>query len=347
MRTFHAIGSRAESLTMSAVPPSSVPPFERLFENRPLILAPMEDVSDEVFRRLCRTLGANLCVTEFVNAEGLLRGCRIARRKIKLAPDDGPTAIQIYGSDPTRLAEAAVVAEAAKPVFIDINCGCWVPKIAGRGAGAAWLRDPTAMVEMAALIVKTVRLPVTVKTRIGWGPESEMPIVELAKRLEGVGVRALTIHCRTAKMGHTGAADWSWARKAREVVSIPVIVNGDVKTAESAQRAFDETGCAGAMVGRAAIDHPWIFREARALLDRGELIAEPTAAERFELCREHLIANVSVRGEPHGVRVTRRHLTGYLRGLPGASAIRKRLLFCDSLEGCLAILAEENERLAA
>ena len=323
------------------------PTFESLFENRPVILAPMEDVSDEVFRRLCRSLGAGLCVTEFVNAEGLLRGCRIARRKITLAPDDVPTAIQIYGSDPERLAEAALVAEAAQPAFIDVNCGCWVPKIAGRGAGAAWLRDPTAMVEMAARLVKTVSLPVTVKTRIGWGPESDMPIVDLARRLEDVGIRALTIHCRTAKMGHTGAADWSWARKAREVVSIPVVVNGDVKTDLSALAAFEETGCQAVMVGRAAIDHPWIFREARSLLDHGVRLAEPSPAERFALCREHLVANVATRGEPHGVRVTRRHLTGYLRGLPGASAIRKRLLFCDSLEGCLSILAEENERLAA
>jgi nifR3 family TIM-barrel protein len=321
--------------------------FDALFRDRPVILAPMEDVSDAVFRALCRRLGAGLCVTEFVNAEGLLRGCRTAARKIHIDPEDSPTAIQIYGSNPERLAEAAVVAEAANPAFLDINCGCWVPKIAGRGAGAGWLRNPTAMVEMAAMVVRTVKIPVTVKTRIGYGPESDMPIVELAKRLEGVGVRALTIHCRTAQMGHSGAADWNWARRAREGVSIPVVVNGDIKTAEDAERAFRETGCEGVMVGRAAIDHPWIFGEARSLLDKGILLPGPTAAERLALCREHLIANVKERSEPHGVRVTRRHLTGYLRGLPGASSIRKRLLFCDSLEGCLAILAEEGERLAA
>ncbi|RYE84853.1 MAG: tRNA dihydrouridine synthase DusB, partial [Myxococcales bacterium] len=294
----------------------------------------MEDVTDAVFRRLSRGVGADLCVTEFVNVEGLLRGCRTARRKITIEPDDSPTAIQIYGSDPDRLAEASEVAEAANPLYLDINCGCWVPKIAGRGAGAGWLRDPAAMVAMARMVVGRVSLPVTVKTRIGWGPESEMPIIDLARRLEDAGVAALTIHCRTAQMGHSGAADWSWAAKAREAVKIPVIVNGDVKTGADAERALAETGCAGVMVGRAAIDHPWVFREARAKLDHGIDLAPPTAEERLELCRQHLRANVEARGEHAGVRVTRRHLTGYLRGLPGAAAIRRTLLFCDSLAGC-------------
>ena len=325
----------------------STPAFRALFENRPVLLAPMEDVSDAVFRKLCRQLGADLCVTEFVNAEGLLRGCRNARRKLLLAPGDTPTAIQIYGASPERLAEAALVAEEAQPAFIDINCGCWVPKIAGRGAGAGWLRNPEAMVAMAKLIVATVKLPVTVKTRIGYGPESEMPIVELAKRLEDAGVSALTIHCRTAQMGHSGAADWSWAAKARAVVSIPVIVNGDIKTADDAKRAFDETGCAGVMVGRAAIEHPWVFREARSLLDKGVHLPAPTAEERLELCARHLRANVEVRGEPHGVRVIRRHLTGYLHGLKGAAAIRRQLLFDDTLAGCLAILEAAETRRAA
>ncbi|NUP07415.1 MAG: tRNA dihydrouridine synthase DusB [Polyangiaceae bacterium] len=320
--------------------------FAALFEGRPAILAPMEDVSDAVFRALCRSRGADLCVTEFVNAEGLLRGCRTAKRKLTLEPEDQPTAIQIYGSDPARLAEAARVAEAARPSFVDINCGCWVPKIAGRGAGAGWLRNPTAMVEMAKLVVQTIDMPVTVKTRIGYGPESDMPIVDLARRLEDVGVRALTIHCRTAQMGHSGAADWSWAAKAKSVVSIPVVVNGDIKSAADAKRAFDETGCDAVMIGRAAIDHPWIFGETRTLLDRGVDPTAPTAAERLALCREHLLANCQARTETHGVKVTRRHLTGYLRGLPGAASIRKRLLFCDSLAGCLEILAEEGERLA-
>jgi nifR3 family TIM-barrel protein len=320
--------------------------LQSLYAQKPAILAPMEDVTDVVFRRICRARGSTIAMTEFVNVEGLLRGCRNARRKIRLADDDQLTAVQIYGSDPERLAEAAVHAEAVGPLFLDINCGCWVPKIAGRGAGAGWLRDPAAMVAMAKMIVERVSLPVTVKTRIGLGPESHMPIVDLARRLEDAGVAALTIHCRTAQMGHTGAADWSWAARAREVVAIPVIVNGDVREARDAKRALEETGCAGVMIGRRAIEHPWVFREARALLDDGVEIPPPTPEERIALCREHLIANVEQRGEPFGVHCTRRHLSGYLKGLPGAASLRQKLNACDTLEGCLAILGEATARAA-
>ncbi len=330
----------------TAAPPSDREArFAELFANRPVILAPMEDVSDAIFRRLCREHGASLCVTEFVNVEGLLRGCRHAARKVRLEADDAPTAIQIYGSDAARLAEAAAVAAEAEPAFIDINCGCWVPKIAGKGAGAAWLREPDSMVEMAAMVVRSTSLPVTVKTRIGWGPEAEMPIVEIGKRLEAVGVRAITLHCRTAKMGHSGEADWSWARKLREAVSIPVIVNGDVKSADDAKRAIESTGCEGVMIGRRAIEHPWVFDEARALLDRGERLPAPSALERLALCREHLQANVARRGEPFGVHCTRRHLAGYLKGLPGAAAVRHALNHDETLAGCLAILDEAEARV--
>jgi len=202
------------------------------------------------------------------------------------------------------------------------------------------------MVAMAKSVVESVSLPVTVKTRIGWGPESHMPIVDLARRLEDAGVASITLHCRTAQMGHSGAADWSWAARAREVVSIPVIVNGDVRSADDAERALSETGCAGVMVGRRAIEHPWVFREVRARLDRGESFAPPSAAERLGLCCAHLMANVEARGERHGVAVTRRHLSGYLKGLPGAAALRQALVVCDSLEGCLEILGGARSRAA-
>jgi nifR3 family TIM-barrel protein len=322
--------------------------LRELYARKPAILAPLEDVSDAVFRRLCRTRGgAEICLTEFVNVEGLLRGCKNARRKIKLDDDETLTAIQIYGADPARLAEAARVAEAAEPLFLDINCGCWVPKIAGRGAGAGWLRDPTAMVAMAKMVVESVALPVTVKTRIGYGPESHMPIVDLARRLEDAGVAALTIHCRTAQMGHSGAADWTWAARAREVVSIPVIVNGDVKSGADAARALELTGCAGVMIGRRAIEHPWIFRECRAKLDKGIDLALPSPEERIDLCLEHLAANCATRGERFGCHVTRRHLTGYLSGLPGAGQLRRRLMECETYDACAAVLLEAKERIAA
>ena len=213
-----------------------------------------------------------------------------------------------------------------------------MPKIAGRGAGAGWLKNPQAMVAMARMVVETCSIPVTVKTRIGYGPESHMPIVDLARRLEDAGVAALTIHCRTAQMGHSGDADWNWARLAKEKVTIPVMVNGDVKSGADAERALASTGCDGVMIGRRAIEHPWVFREIRAKLDHGVDVPGPTAAERIALCKRHLLDNVAFRSEPYGVRVTRRHLSGYLRGLRGAAALRQRLLVCDSLEGCLEIL---------
>lgn len=302
----------------------------------PVVLAPMEDVTDATYRRLCRQLGAHVAVTEFVRAEQLVAGARVASRKVHLAADDQPTAIQIYGADPDLLLEAAVVAQAARPAFIDINCGCWVPRVAVRGAGAGWLRQPDAMVAMAERVVAAVDLPVTVKTRIGWGPESHMPIVDLARRLEDVGVAALTIHCRTAQMGHGGVADWDWARRAREVVRIPVIVNGDVRTAADVKRALEYTGCAAVMVGRAAIDDPWIFREARALLERGVTLPRPTDSERIEIYRELLCANVLARGEKHGVEVTRRHL-----GLLGPDlrvALRRPVCTAGSTAATLEVL---------
>jgi nifR3 family TIM-barrel protein len=290
-----------------------------LLAEHPVVLAPMEDVTDVAFRRVCRDLGAVVCMTEFVRAEQLVAGAQLARRKCTLPPGDAPTGIQIYGSNPDLLMEAARAAEAARPAFLDINCGCWVPRVAGSGAGAGWLRDPDAMVRMAAQVVRAVGIQVTVKTRIGWGPESHMPIVDLARRLEDAGVAALTIHCRVAQVGHRGPADWSWARRAREVVSIPVVVNGDVRSADDAVRALAETGCAGVMVGRAAIDDPWVLREARALVERGERVARPTETDRVAVYVALLRANVEARGPRYGVEVTRRHL-----GLLGAE-LRARL----------------------
>lgn len=299
----------------------------------PVVLAPMEKVTDAVFRRVCRSVGASLCMTEFVGAEQIIADSIWARRRASLAPDDRPTAIQIYGADPALLLAAARIAESARPTFIDINCGCWVPAIARRGAGAGWLRDPAAMVAMARDVAAAVSLPVTVKTRIGLGPESHMPIVDLARRLEDAGVAALTIHCRTANMGHSGDADWSWARRAREVVSIPVIVNGDVRNADDVARALDETGCAGVMIGRAAIVHPWIFREARARL-AGASCAPPTDAERRELYRALVEHNVAAHGERIGLSMAKRHL-----GVLGSPQFAKQMSRANVLTEALDVLA--------
>ena len=306
----------------------------RLLASSPVVLAPMEDVTDAPFRRMCRDFGASLCMTEFVGAEQIIANSELAQRRAYLPADDRPTAIQIYGDDPELLMAAARIAEAAQPTFIDINCGCWIPKIVRRGAGAGWLRDPPAMVEMARRVVGAVALPVTVKTRIGWGPESEMPIADLACRLEDAGIAALTIHCRTAAMGHRGSADWSWARKARERVAIPVIVNGDVTTADDVVRALDETGCAGVMIGRAAIAHPWIFREARARL-AGEPVVPPTAAERLALYQRLMEASVAKRGERGGVAATKRYIA-VLGPLPAES--KSRLLRAQALPESLDAL---------
>jgi nifR3 family TIM-barrel protein len=322
---------------------TTAPSLAALIAGNPILLAPMEDVSDAPYRRVCRSLGAVVCVSEFVHAEQAIHDAPAARRKMKLEPDDQPTGIQIYGADPDRLLAAARIAERARPAFIDINCGCWVPRIAARGAGAAWLRDPDAMVAMARRIVAAVELPVTVKTRIGWGPESHMPIVDLARRLEDAGVSMLTIHCRTAQMGHSGPADWSWAERAQRVVEIPVVVNGDVRSASDAVRALRETGCAGVMIGRAAIDHPWIFREARALLadtDGRSSGVAPAAhvstSERIDVYRRLLVANIATRGPRFGIEVTRRHF-----GILGPTlrvSLRGPLCRANTLEAVDAVL---------
>lgn len=299
--------------------------FARVFASRPVILAPMEEVSDPAFRRVCRARGADVCVTEFVRAESLVRNGPRELNKIELGPGDSPTAIQIYGSDPSCLSEAAEIAERAQPVYLDINCGCWVPRIARHGAGAGWLRSPDAMIAMAKLVVQRVALPVTVKTRIGWGDELSMPLVDIARRLEDVGVRALTVHCRTAKMGYSGDADWSWAHKAREAVSMPVIVNGDIRSADDCERALNVTQCAGAMIGRRAIQHPWIFRDVRARLDGKEEHAAPTWRERVELCLEHLLAMRESRSDDRAMRAMRSHYPGYLGLVPRKSALIREL----------------------
>ena len=336
---------RAGRCTVSFTVSFTLAELHRELAARPVLLAPMEDVSDDVFRRLCRSLGADLCVTEFVQVDCLIGDGAIARRKAALGPGGERTAIQIHGKDASRLATAARVAETAEPAFIDLNCGCAVTRVASRGAGAGWLKDPAAMVAMARQVVSSTSLPVTLKTRVGLGYEAEMPIVDLARRLEDSGIAALTLHCRTAQMGFGGRADWSYAARAQAAMTIPVIVNGDIESADDAERALCETGCTAVMVGRRAIAHPWIFREARALLDHGVHLPAPSPTERLALFRAQLEANAAKRGERNGVRVTRRHLAGYLAGLPGLAALRAELFACDSLARSLELLLRYEGQL--
>lgn len=315
-----------------------------LLADSPVVLAPMEDVSDVAFRAVCRSLGARLCVTEFVRAEQVVAGAALARRKTALPPGDAPTAIQIYGASPDLLEDAARIAAAAGPAFVDVNCGCWVPRIARGGAGAGWLREPAAMVAMAARVVAATTLPVTIKTRIGIGDEARMPIVDLARRLEDTGVAGLIVHCRTAHAGHDGAADWSWAARAQAAVTMPVVVNGDIATAADVVRALAETGCAAAMVGRGAIHHPWIFAEAAAALAGAPPPPPPDDRERLRVFAALLSANVAARGERWGVRVSRRYLP--LLGPRLGPRLRPALCATDSVAATRALLAEADRPAA-
>lgn len=328
------------------------PSLGAVLAGRPVALAPMEDISDLAFRTICREQGADLTYTEFVNVDGLVRGCRIAARKIALGPDEWPVGIQIYGSNPQTLVEAAQVAAERGPTLIDINCGCWVPKIAARGAGSGWLRNLPAMEEMVRAVVRAVDLPVTVKTRIGWG-DSAPPVLEIVRRLENAGAAAITLHCRTALQRHEGAADWSWAARAQEAVAVPVTVNGGVNSAADVVNAFTQTGCAGVMIARGAIGNPWIFAEARAALAAAGLRptpaagspATPTVEERLAVCARHYAMAAELRGERVGVAATRRHLSGYLRGVPDGAALRDRLNHEPTLQGCHLLLQEHAATL--
>jgi nifR3 family TIM-barrel protein len=303
---------------------------------RPLLLAPMEDVSDVSFRITQRRMGADAVYTEFISSEAIIRQIAKQMKKMAMLEDERPLAIQIYGGDPEHMAEAAQVSEAAGPDFLDINCGCWVKNVAGKGAGAGLLKDLPRMEQMTRAVVDAVKLPVTVKTRLGWDMDS-INILDTAPMLEQAGAAALTIHCRTRSQGHSGNADWSWIPRIKERVSIPVFLNGDVNSPEAAERAFRETGCDGVMIARAAISNPFIFREIKDYFATGSYNSA-SLEERIEFCLNHLRHSIELRGEHAGIPNFRKYYLGYFKGIYGAAKLRAELMMLWSF-------AEVEEKL--
>ena len=293
--------------------------------NNAILLAPMEDVTDISFRLVCRELGADIVYTEFVNSEGLIRASEKTHRKLKIIEEERPVGIQIYGADINSMVGAAKIAEAENPDIIDINAGCWVKNVVGQGAGSALLKDPPYMQKLVESVVKSVNLPVTVKTRLGWDSDSIM-IQEVAKRMEDAGAVALTVHCRTRKMGHKGDVDWSWIPKIKEVIDIPVILNGGVLNAQDVKNAFDETGSDGVMIARGAIGNPWIFTEAKELMQTGTITTIIDENLRIKTALRHLHLAIEVKGERRAVLEHRKFYSGYLKGLPNASKTRNELM---------------------
>lgn len=290
-----------------------------------ILLAPMEDVTDLAFRLICKKLGADVVYTEFVNSEGLVRSSEKTHAKLKISDDERPVGIQIYGGNIESMIGGAKIAEAENPELIDINAGCWVKDVVNCGAGSALLKDPPYLQKLVKEVVDAVSIAVTVKTRLGWD-ENNIQILEVAKRIEDAGAKALTIHCRTRSMGNRGEVDWSWISKVKNVVSIPVILNGNVLTAQDVKNAFDETGADGIMIARGAIGNPWIFREAKELLSVGSLTSTVDMHERIKICLEHLNLSVNMKGERRAVIEHRKFYSGYLKGLHNASKVRSELM---------------------
>jgi len=290
-----------------------------------VLLAPMENVTDISFRYICRELGADVVYTEFVNSEGLVRKSKKTHSKLKIIEDERPVGIQIYGGGIESMIGAAQISEEENPDLIDINAGCWVENVVGCGAGAGLLKDPVHMQQLVKGVVDSVSLPVTVKTRLGIDSDS-IKILEVAKRMEDAGVKALTVHCRTRVMGHKGEADWSWISKVKEVVSIPVILNGNVLTPEDAKRAFDETNADGVMIARGAIGNPWIFKEIKDLLNNGYISTSFDEEHKIKTCLRHLQYGVNVKGEKRAVLEHRKFYSGYLKAFYNASQVRQALM---------------------
>ncbi|MFP4094599.1 MAG: tRNA dihydrouridine synthase DusB [Cyclobacteriaceae bacterium] len=296
----------------------------------PLLLAPMEDVSDPPFRAVCKENGADMMYTEFISADGLIRDAEKSVEKLDIYDYERPIGIQIFGDKIDPMRQAAAIAEEAGPEVVDINYGCPVKKVACKGAGAGILLDLPKMQQMTGEIVKQVQLPVTVKTRLGWD-ENSIKIIEVAKRLQDVGIQALTIHGRTRKQMYKGVANWEYIAEVKNQpdIHIPIFGNGDIDSPEKALEYKNKYGVDGIMIGRAAIGYPWIFREIKHFLKTGEKLAPPTMKERVATAKKHLEFSVEWKGEKKGIFEMRRHYTNYFKGIPGIKTYRSQLVEAD------------------
>ena len=310
----------------------------------PLLLAPMEDVSDPPFRAVCKANGADLMYTEFISSDGLIRDAAKSVQKLDIFDYEKPIGIQIFGNEIDSMREAAAIVEAAGPDILDINYGCPVNKVACKGAGAGILLDIDKMVSMTAEIVKAVNIPVTVKTRLGWD-ENTIRINEVVERLQDIGIQAISIHARTRKQMYKGTADWSYLAKIKENprIKIPVFGNGDVDSAEKALEYKNKYGVDGIMIGRAAIGYPWIFNEIKHYFATGELLPPPDLEERVNVTKKHLDFSVEWKGEKLGILEMRRHYTNYFRGMPNFKPYRTQMVTTESYEEVRAILDQVGE----
>lgn len=306
---------------------------------RPVVLAPMEDVTDRSFRLICKEQGASATYSEFVSADALIRSIAATTRKLSIDPGERPTAIQIYGRDVVSMVEAARLVEEAGPDFIDINFGCPVKKVAHKGAGAGMLRNIPLMLEITREVVKAVRLPVTVKTRLGWDCNNII-IADIAEQLQDCGIAALTVHGRTRSQMYTGEADWETIARVKENprMTIPLIGNGDITSGEKAREAFDRYGVDGIMVGRASIGAPWIFNDINRALGRGG--AEPSMLDKFRLLRRQILESVERIDEYRGILHIRRHLAAspLFKGIPNFRPTRIEMLQADTLDRLMGII---------
>lgn len=313
----------------------------------PLLLAPMEDVSDPPFRMLCKEQGADVVYTEFISSEGLIRDASKSTIKLDIYEKERPVGIQVFGHNMDSMLEACDIIAATGPDIIDINFGCPVTKVVSKGAGAGILKDIDRMVELTDAMVKNTNIPVTVKTRLGWDKDS-IKIVEVAERLQDVGIKSIAIHGRTRKQMYKGEADWAPIAEVKNNprMHIPVFGNGDVKTPEQAVEMRDKYGLDGAMIGRATIGYPWIFREIKHFIETGEHRAKPTLEERVDAARRHLQTAMDWKGEKLGVLETRRHYSQYFRGIPNFKPYRMKMVTSDDPKDVFAVLDEVANEFA-